>query len=194
MTNAAPKSWWALLLVVAGNLASTGLVGCGGITEVSSGLAPETLGQDLTAEELDQLCRAVEDYAGRHAWDETAVCRLLGIVSVSQTEDRVEDARLVCQSAYDSCTPRGGAADTFCLNVDPPPASELADCASTVKEIEDCLTLDIARSSEIANALRDCDDIDLEYVAEWYNVLSVDMRAPAGCESVLDKCPFVLGL
>lgn len=119
MTNAAPKPWWALLLIVAGNLASTGLVGCGGITEVSSGLAPETLGQDLTAEELDQLCRAVDDYAGRHAWDETAVCRLLGIVSVSQTEDSIEDARLVCQSAYDSCRPRGGAADTFCLNVDP---------------------------------------------------------------------------
>lgn len=167
------------------------LAGCGGVVDVSSGLPPNKLGEDLTEIEIEQLCRAVGDYAERHPRDESAVCRLLGIVAVSEAVDTVENARVVCTGAYDACTPIGGTPDTFCSNLDIA-GPTLTACTSTVEEIEACLQVDIARTTEIANSLRYCDEIDLDYVNEWYDTLSQEMRTPEGCESVRQNCPQVL--
>jgi hypothetical protein len=166
------------------------LMGCGGIADLSSGLPPAKLGEELSASELEQLCRAIEGYTERHPMDETAGCRGLGLSSTSGTL-RLEDTKYVCQSGYESCISDGGPLRTFCDGLRPEDYT-LRNCTSTVAEIEDCLAIDIVRTTEIANDLRYCDEIDLDYVAQFHQVLFPEMRTPEGCELVRQNCPAVL--
>lgn len=166
------------------------MIGCGGVVDLRSGLPPDTLGEDLTVPELEQLCRAIEGYAERYPLEETAGCRGLGLSSTSGALS-LEETKYVCQGGYDSCISDGGPLRTFCDGLIPEDYT-LRNCTSTVAEIEDCLAIDIVRSTEIANSLRYCDEIDLDYVAEFHQVLSREMRTPEGCESVRQNCPAVL--
>jgi hypothetical protein len=172
-------------------IASLCAAGCGGIVDVSSGLPADKSGQELSVSELEQLCQSIQAYAEQHPLDATAGCRSLGLSNVTNPQAGIEEAKYICQAHYDSCISDGGPLWTFCDSLTPEEYS-LGACTSTVAEIEDCLTVDIDRSSEIANGLRYCDEIDLDYVVEYQDVLAPEMRTPEGCESVRENCPRAL--
>ena len=165
-------------------------MGCGGIADIRSGLPPDKLGEDLTATELEQLCGAARAFAEEHPVEETARCRMIGLAATGGAET-AEYEKLVCQDHYDRCTPSSEPVRTFCDGA-APGEDILSLCKSTVQEIESCLSIRVARTVELANELRYCDEIDLDYVAEVAYVIFPEMRTPEGCESVRQNCWQVL--
>lgn len=113
----------------------------------------------------------------------------VGRTSVGRTN--IEEEQYVCQAHYERSTADGGPPVTFCDDFSEGEFS-LPECTSSVQEIEQCLEIDIARSSEIVNGLRYCGEIDHEYIDEFHSTLFREMRVPEGCRSVWQNCQQVL--
>jgi hypothetical protein len=154
---------------------SLGAVACAP-SEVQSGLPADRLAQELTAAEIDQLCGAVEDYAGQYIVSGEARCRLwaLSATSTSQTPD---GNQLLCASNYDDCMRPDRTADAWCVD----DAADLAECTTSVADMEACYTAHVDVIADLVPKLRSCDDLDERYLAEFHDSIYPTLRNPPEC-------------
>lgn len=139
---------------------------------------------DLTPDEVEQLCGAIDEFysTGSVAADiQEFGCRTSAVfVTLFASPATEEEARSACQSAYDSCQAEPSTGTDTCS--DPGPG-----CTATVAEFEACTNDSIVYFDEAAQALPACSELTLDDLAGGGG--GQEPTTPASCELLRAKCP-----
>ena len=175
------------------------LAGCGGGgSGVNSEVDGTKRGDELDAQELDQVCEATLNYLEGQLDARATTCKLAGIVRGLQAyaaSGGDEEIQEQCNLGYDECFANDEveeATDNLTCNDAPESAP---DCEVTVDVYEQCMsdTVDaaVARAAEIP----DCDDLteeNIDQAAGDLGDLAEPSEQPASCDEVADVCPNAL--
>jgi hypothetical protein len=159
-----------------------------GSAQVSSGLPPQTMVSDLTADQATQLCNAVATSTNRVITDE----KYCTFFAVTQTLAPTGNGSFqldatACDSAVQDCLSNGQsfASGSGC---DSGQVADIASCNVTVQEFQACYTAKLQSASTLFGSLS-CDR-----APTTEEVSSFDPNAqPPECDGLDQKCPGVFG-
>jgi hypothetical protein len=179
---------------------STGLLaGCGGGgSGINSEVDGTKRGDELDAQELDQVCEATLNYLEDQVDVRTTLCKMAGVARGVQAYiagDGTEEIQEQCNFGYDECWADDDveeATDNLtCTNT---PASA-PDCEVTVDVYEQCQTDRVNAQVERAAEIAECDDLTEENIdqalADLEDVVEAPVE-PASCDEVAEVCPNAL--
>jgi hypothetical protein len=175
--------------------ASSGSGGGGGF---DTGLDDDKNLDDLTPDEVAQLCDKTEALVDKTLDDET-LCKFMGVVAGSAAllgeaggdvggggaaggpSVPTGDPKALCEEGTAACLANPTPGESAC--------TVPSDCAITVAEYEACVTDMNAMFGSAKNLLPTCDNITLASLG----LLAVLVQnQPASCDVVEEKCPDVL--
>jgi hypothetical protein len=183
-------------------LLSTGLgsVACGGSSKtVDSGVDPSKEADELSAEEIQDVCQATVDAAQAIADDDALICRLAGIfigqlagsiggiTVVKETCSSTEESCLEDPSDYrDQLEAMGGLTAGLVPNCEEAPES-IEGCTVTVGEYESCASDQIDGIADAFGSIPDCDDLTEELLDGGFEgLVQIPEESPASCEAIAD--------
>lgn len=168
------------------------MVGCGGGGGINSGVDQTKTGEELTEEEIAQLCEATADYVAAEVDVKDGTCRVAGltqgILAYAISGGEEEEMQAACADAYDAC-----------LEDDTPPEQTVTceetpesypDCEATVAQYETCIEDRIQEMKEYADTVPTCDELtedDLEGLGDLLE--EGPPGSPESCDVVQETCP-----
>ncbi len=188
MRPRAPGRRWSAPLVACGALVA---LGCGGPSSVATTIDDGTLGEDFSASEAEEFCRALENYATSQLAGGLG-CKSFGItaaVTVYAGNNAVEEAALVerCESARQDCAERA-ATSLNCAA-----ATAIAPCSAKIEDLEACLTDQIDETTEELSGLPDCGALTVSTVRSLAEARDECPSLPSSCKAVATSCGEALG-
>lgn len=177
-----------------GILACVGLVaavGCGGPAAVDTNIAAGTLGEDFSAAEAEEFCRALENYAVSRLAGGLG-CKSFGVtraVSLYRGDAGAsdDDLRNACESSRQECA----AAGPTSLNCST--ATAIAPCGASVESLESCLTDQIDGRADDLTELPDCGALTVASVRALAEAEGDCPALPSSCSEVATSCSKALG-
>lgn len=164
-------------------------VGCsggdaGGDESFSSGVSPSKQGEDVTQNEAEQFCMALEDYRVAQTPSRATLCRADGFGAanllrlVAPSDKELRDA---CSEAEQNCLEEPIDPD----DVDCDLATVPSSCTSTIGQIEACVTDKVNQNNSRLESLPACEALTREGIAE---IVDNPPALPASCETVRTNC------
>src|SRR6187399_2539873 len=182
-------SWLVALLSVSSLAAcSSDDSGDGGGADLGSGVDSDKQGEDLTDDEVESVCQAVQDYADEKVSSDSfnkAVCRFAAASAALLSGDEAT-MKSLCNLGYDKCldciaNPDKEGCEDYDTETEQDDCSleeAPADCTSTVGEIEACFKATVDLSVSIFEDVPSCDDL-----TEDTELPVVESETPAACET-----------
>lgn len=185
-----------LILTSLAIVVSTGfLAGCGGGGGVNSGIDDSKPGNELTAQEIDQVCEATLDYVEEQVDLMDLTCRGTGVVAATIANGLGggdEDIQAACQAAYEDCLENDAIEDSdWNLTCDDSPDS-VPECDATVGQYETCMTDFVDQFAVYSDEILPCDEINEENIDQVVeSAQNPPSERPPSCEVVDETCPSV---
>ncbi len=159
--------------------------GDGGENEsFSSGVTPSKQGEDVTQNEAEQFCMALDDYRTAQTPSRQTQCRAEGFAAanlyrlLAPSDKELRDA---CSEAEQSCLEEPNDPDDVDCDVADAPAA----CTSTIGQIEACVTDKVNQNKARLESLPACSSLTREGIAE---IADNPPELPASCETVRTNC------
>ncbi len=134
---------------------------------------------DLTPDEVEQLCEASEETVGE-LLDQERFCQVMGVTSAFSAESDLEGA---CQAARDACLAEPPEEESEC--------TAPQDCDVTVAELEACVNDALPVYSSVFGSVPACEGLSEQTFLAWALGL-VAFQQPESCAVVEERCPDVL--
>lgn len=157
---------------------------------LSSGVDPTKSGEDVTTEEVTQICEAIGDYLQAKV-DRIDVCRVAGVFGaaflIEDSSATDADLQEACNVVVDNCRSEGAPPIDFdadeelsCEETDP-----LGECTATVGEVERC-SQDLIDQQFGVFDVPSCSGLTRSYLESFGETPS---ELPASCQPLEDTCP-----
>lgn len=155
--------------VLFGALTLALLSGCGG-ARIESGVDSEKTGEELDADEIEEICEATFDY-GRETYTVDDRCGYPALRAAlelyTDTLGEVPDSELqeVCEEEFDHCADEVAANENNDWCDDAP--EQLEDCTSKVSEIEDCYADTLDAVADELRKLPSCEEVTGDKLSDF---------------------------
>lgn len=170
--------------------------GGGGGSGLSSGVNPTKRGNEVTSDEVTQVCEAMVDYA-EATLATVDLCRVAGVLRAafatgddSLTEENIQE---LCAEGVQECQAdleEQSEQEGDCSQVEVP-----AECSATVGELERCYQDQVDVAADLFKGLPDCGSVTRDFAISWATDFLTswldsngEIKLPESCDAIDEAC------